>query len=91
MRSTSARGQRLVVDYAVHYVKRSGATTAKVFKLRTIDLAPREAVKIVHRQTVRDFTTRIHHPGRHSVELLVNGLVLAVDAFVLDRGSPSAN
>ncbi|MES2046151.1 MAG: DNA alkylation repair protein [Pseudomonadota bacterium] len=91
LRSTSARGQRLVVDYAVHYVKRSGATTAKVFKLRTIDLAPREAVKIVHRQTVRDFTTRIHHPGRHSVELLVNGLVLAVDAFVLDGGSPSTN
>lgn len=91
LRSTAARGQRLVVDYAVHYVKKSGATTAKVFKLRTIDLAPGEAAKIVHRQTVRDFTTRIHQSGRHTVELLVNGLVLAVDAFVLDRGTPSVN
>lgn len=91
LRSTAARDQRLVVDYAVHYVKKSGATTAKVFKLRTIDLAPGEVVTIVHRQTVRDFTTRIHQPGRHTVELLVNGLVLAVDAFVLDRGTPSVN
>jgi 3-methyladenine DNA glycosylase AlkC len=91
LRSTSARDQRLVVDYAVHYVKKSGATAAKVFKLRTIDLAPGETMKIVHRQTVRDFTTRIHHPGRHSVELLVNGSVLADDAFVLDRGGPSVN
>lgn len=91
LRSAAARHQRLVVDYAVHYVKKSGATAAKVFKLRTIDLAPGETVKIVHRQTVRDFTTRIHHTGRHTVELLVNGLVLAADAFVLGRGSPAVN
>lgn len=85
LRSTAARAQRLVVDYAVHYVKKSGATAAKVFKLRTIDLAPGEAVNIIHRQTVRDFTTRAHHPGRHKVTLLVNGEVLAASAFDLQR------
>lgn len=83
LRSRVARDQRLVIDYAVHYVKKSGATAAKVFKLRTIDIEPDETVTIIHRQTVRDFTTRTHHPGRHVVELLVNGQVLAASAFDL--------
>jgi 3-methyladenine DNA glycosylase AlkC len=83
LRSTVARDQRLVIDYAVHYVKKSGATAAKVFKLRTLDLAAGATAKIVHRQTVRDFTTRTHHPGRHAVDLLVNGQVMATSAFDL--------
>jgi hypothetical protein len=34
---------------------------------------------------IRDFSTRRHHPGHHTVELLVNGAVLAVTGF--DLGS----
>jgi 3-methyladenine DNA glycosylase AlkC len=82
-RSTASREQRLVIDYAVHYVKRSGATAAKVFKLRTVDLPPGELASIAHRQPIRDFTTRTHHPGLHRIDLLVNGRVMARDAFDL--------
>ena len=85
LRSTATKEQRLVIDYAVHYVKRSGGTAAKVFKLRTITLKPDETVAITHRQTIRDFTTRTHHPGVHKVDLLVNGRVMAQGAFDLHR------
>lgn len=83
LRSTASREQRLVIDYAVHYVKRSGATSAKVFKLRTIDLPPGELASIAHHQSIRDFTTRTHHPGLHRIDLLVNGRVMAQGAFDL--------
>ncbi len=85
LRSTIAERQRLVVDYAVHYVKKSGSTAAKIFKLRSFDLEGGATRSFAHRQTVRDFTTRTHHPGLHKVELLVNGQIVAEGDFTLTR------
>ncbi len=73
IRSTSQAGQRLVVDYAVHYVKKSGASSQKVFKWKEVSLAPGESITLTRRQTIKDFTTRAHYPGRHDVTLLING------------------
>lgn len=82
--SNGAETQRLVVDYAIHYVKKSGATSRKVFKLREVDLKPGGAWEVSTSQTVRNFTTRSHNAGRHRVELMVNGAVLAETAFDLE-------
>ncbi|CAG1013401.1 partial putative protein YhaZ, partial [Rhizobiaceae bacterium] len=82
--STGGERQRLVVDYAIYYVKKSGATSRKVFKLREVDLAPGAAWEASTSQTVRDFTTRSHNAGRHKVELIVNGAALAETAFDLE-------
>ncbi|CDG80962.1 DNA alkylation repair protein [Janthinobacterium agaricidamnosum] len=85
LQSTAAEEQRLVVDYIVHYVKKSGAVSAKVFKLKEVTLPPGQAVTLSRAQSIRDFTTRIHHPGRHDVEVVVNGLSLGKDFFELSR------
>jgi len=82
--STSATTQRLVVDYAVHYVKKNGNASRKVFKLRETELAAGAAQSFAISQVVRDFTTRKHHPGFHRVELMVNGEVVAETGFSLD-------
>ncbi len=84
LRSTAPTDQRLVVDYAVHYIKSSGAASPKVFKLRTIDLAPAEQRTLTHRQVIRDFTTRKHFPGRHRIDLLLNGRLVAAADFDLN-------
>ena len=81
--SSGAETQRLVVDYAIHYVKKSGATSRKVFKLREVDLEPGGAWEASTSQVMRDFTTRSHNAGRHKVELMVNGAVLAEAGFDL--------
>lgn len=81
--STADTSQRLVVDYAVHYVKQSGKASPKVFKLKTFDLAARESVRLGRKQLIADFTTRKHHPGRHEVDILVNGEVLGRTFFTL--------
>jgi 3-methyladenine DNA glycosylase AlkC len=83
LQSTAETAQRLVVDYIVHYVKKSGATSAKVFKLKELTLAPGAAIVLSRAQQIRDFTTRIHHAGRHEVEIVVNGSSVGRDFFHL--------
>lgn len=85
LESLAKKSQRLVVDYAVHYVKKSGATSAKVFKLKELTLAPGEKVSLSRRQSIRDFTTREHHPGLHRVDILINGELCGTDSFELSR------
>ena len=83
--STAAAPQRLVIDYIVHYVKGRGTTSAKVFKWRELTLAPGETVTLSRTQQIRDFSTRVHHAGRHDVEIMVNGERVARAFFDLAR------
>ncbi|MES2537675.1 MAG: DNA alkylation repair protein [Pseudomonadota bacterium] len=85
LESASSESQRLVIDYIVHYVKKSGATSAKVFKLKELTLGAGESVSIAREQQIRDFTTRVHHAGRHEVDIVINGERLARDFFHLSR------
>lgn len=81
--STARGAQSLLVDYVVHYARASGRASEKVFKWTELTLAPGETTTLTKRQTIRDFTTRKHHPGRHRVELQINGKRLAESAFSL--------
>lgn len=85
LRSTADRPQKLVVDYAIHYVKKNGESSRKVFKLRTLELAGGAELALEKKQTIADFTTRVHYPGRHGVELLVNGVAVAQGHFELKK------
>lgn len=73
----------LVIDYVIHYKKASGKASAKVFKWSETRLAPGKPFVLSKRQTIRDFTTRKHHAGLHTVELQINGRRLAEAAFQL--------
>jgi len=81
--STADRPQKLIIDYAVHYVKKAGGASKKVFKWRELTIAPGASVELAIGRAVRNFTTRTHYTGRHPVELIVNGEVLATGAFDL--------
>ncbi|RYD42572.1 MAG: DNA alkylation repair protein, partial [Sphingomonadales bacterium] len=79
--SDSTDDQRLVVDYRIHYARAGGKSAAKVFKLKTFELAAKKTESLGISQAIRDFSTRRHHPGRHEVELIVNGQTMATAAF----------
>ncbi len=81
--STSAHAQRLVVDYAIDYVKASGKTASKVFKLKTFDLPAGASVVLSRAQQMRELTTRKHYFGHHAVHVLVNGERLGSTGFDL--------
>ncbi|PNB70542.1 DNA alkylation repair protein [Pseudomonas sp. GW456-E7] len=81
IRSTVESSQRLVIDYAIDYVKANGSTSAKVFKLKALTL-PGNASEVVSRgQQIKELTTRRHYAGRHAVHVMVNGERLASTAF----------
>ncbi|WP_336355496.1 DNA alkylation repair protein [Pseudomonas granadensis] len=83
VRPTMAHEQRLVIDYAIDYVKANGGVSRKVFKLKTVVLSGFESVVVGRRQVIKDFTTRKHFAGRHGVWVMVNGEVLGSGGFDL--------
>jgi len=92
--STGTGEQRVLVDLRVRYARaavRSRVAHAdeadegrvKVFKLAAATLAPGEGLALRKRLSLRQMSTRTHHPGRHEVEALVNGRAIAVGRFEL--------
>ena len=81
VKSTVAHEQRLVIDYAIDYVKANGGVSEKVFKLKTLQLPGSGSTVVERKQVIRDFTTRKHYIGRHGVRVMVNGQVLANAGF----------
>jgi 3-methyladenine DNA glycosylase AlkC len=75
--------QKLVVDYVIHYVKKGGGLSPKVFKLKELALQPGKTERLKKSQVLKDFTTRKHYAGKHVVEVQVNGKVMAGREFVL--------
>ncbi|MEL1086554.1 DNA alkylation repair protein [Pseudomonas sp. OB66] len=81
VKSMVAHEQRLVIDYAIEYVKANGGVSRKVFKLKTLALAGFGTDVVRRNQVIKDFTTRKHFAGRHGVQVMVNGEVLGSAAF----------
>lgn len=81
VKSMVAHEQRLVIDYAIEYVKANGGVSRKVFKLKTLGLAGFGTGVVRRNQVIKDFTTRKHFAGRHGVQVMVNGEVLGSAAF----------
>ncbi len=73
LRSTSRAAQELLVDVAVHFVKARGGTAPKVFKVQRLRLPPRGRVQLHARFSLAVHTTRVPRPGRHVVDVVVNG------------------
>jgi len=82
--SQSKKSQKLVVDYCIHYFKKTG-TSPKVFKLKEIELNPGEKIHIKKSQLFKDLTTRKHYAGKHVLEIMVNGNVLGKKEFGLSN------
>lgn len=82
--STGKRDQELLVDYAVHFVKANGQIRPKVFKLRKLTLEPTARVELGGTVSFADLTTRRHYPGRHRIEVLVNGIAHPLADFEVD-------
>jgi 3-methyladenine DNA glycosylase AlkC len=78
-----SRVQNLLVDLAVHYVKANGQARAKVFKLKTLELAPGQTAQFAKKLSLAEMTTRKHYPGEHKVDVILNGQAQTLGAFEL--------
>ena len=87
--NTGSRRQRILVDFRIHFVKANGKATPKVFKLKALELGPRESVSIAKSVSLAEMTTRKHYPGTHAVDVVLNGVVVTLGTFELVRDTTS--
>lgn len=78
MVSKSTKAQTLAVDYIIHYQKANNKLSPKVFKLKVLELKPKEAFTLKKNHSLKPVTTRKHYAGLHKLEIQVNGKVLAM-------------
>lgn len=75
--------QRAVVDFRVHFVKANGKTSAKVFKLKDIELPAQGTQRMEKSVALHQMTTRKHFVGYHKVDALINGTAHPLGGFDL--------
>jgi hypothetical protein len=83
IRSKSNEVQNLVIDYVIHHVKANGTLTPKVFKLANKQLKAGEAVRISKKHSFRPISTRKYYPGKHVLDIQINGVKYAKAEFEL--------
>jgi hypothetical protein len=81
LRNKSREPQDLLVDLAVHFVKARGNSSKKVFKLKRVPMPPRGKTELRSIISLAVHTTRKPNPGKHLVEVIVNGQVLPAGSF----------
>jgi 3-methyladenine DNA glycosylase AlkC len=85
LKSTSPRQQQLLVDVAVHFVKARGVSAPKVFKLGRMTLGPHERIDLKTTFSLAVHTTRVPRPGRHDVDVIVNGCAVRGGSFEVSK------
>lgn len=80
------RGRRVaaaVVNLGIHFIKARGTAGLKVFTLRRVRLEPGESAALGKRISLAQQTTRTHYPGRHEVDVRINGRAVSAGHFTL--------
>jgi hypothetical protein len=80
--NTGRKEENLRLEYAIDYVKSTGKTRRKVFQWSLKPLAPGHH-HFKKSQRLVNMTTRVHYSGRHSVHVIVNGVVQSSASFDL--------
>lgn len=83
LESTSKAPQKMVIDFAIHFVKANGQRKAKVFKLKSINLDAHQQQTIQKRHAIKRITTRQYYTGVHLLEILINGQSVVSKEFEL--------
>lgn len=73
VKSAAKVAQSVMIDYVVHHMKANGETKPKVFKLTKRTLAPGASERIEKTHSFRPIGIRPYYPGRHAIELQLNG------------------
>lgn len=83
VRNRTRQPQRVLVDFRIHYVKANGASSPKVFKLKSVELAPSQVVAFSKKISLKEMTTRKHYAGLHRVDVVINGTPMELGEFIL--------
>ncbi len=83
VRSTAQRGQTLVIDYVLHFLKANGNQSPKVFKWKKVTLQAGESMELQKSHALRAVTTRRYYAGQQTLSLRINGEDFGAENFGL--------
>ncbi len=83
--STGSKSQKLAIDYKIHFLKKNGKLSPKVFKWAEKQVPAGGTLELTTTHPFVNHSTRTHLPGKQAVELVINGVTLARVDFVLGR------
>lgn len=72
----------LRIEYAIHYLKKDGTHSKKVFKISEKIFTPGKH-SFKRRHSLKQMTTRKHNPGKHRLDFIINGETQASQNFTL--------
>ncbi len=72
----------LRIEFAISFARKSGRHSRKVFRHGLLEVAA-ASYTVKRSFSFRPLSTRMYYPGRHHLQLIVNGEVLAEQAFML--------
>lgn len=79
--------QLLMVDFVVHYPRKAGSTSAKVFKWKSLTLPANTSITLTKNVPFKLTTIRALYPGNHRIDLQINGHIPCQTSFSLETGS----
>lgn len=76
--------EKLMVDYQITFVKARAQRSAKIFKLKQLELAKDQTLVVSKKHPLRKNATTFRlYPGRHTLSIQINGQILAESDFTL--------
>jgi 3-methyladenine DNA glycosylase AlkC len=83
LQSQSKNKQDLIIDFIIHHQKANGKTSPKVFKWKNTQLAASKTLTICKKHPMKKITTRTYYPGKHTIEIVINGVPQVSKSFEL--------
>ncbi|MBL7664415.1 MAG: DNA alkylation repair protein [Bacteriovoracaceae bacterium] len=74
--------QKVRIEYAIHYHKKNGSKSKKVFKISEKEIVS-GTYSLSKKHSLRQMTTRKHYPGPHQIEIILNGEIMLMKTFEL--------
>lgn len=83
--SEEKKSCKLMIDFVMYFMKANGKLAPKVFKLSQKEIAPGETIELSTKRSFKPLTTRKYYPGKHEVELQINGASFGKKSFELQE------
>ena len=81
--SEEAENCPLMVDFIIHFLKANGQLAPKVFKLTQKELVAGKTMTFSKAHSFKRINTRKYYPGRHALEVQINGKGYGLHYFEL--------
>ncbi|EQC45268.1 hypothetical protein [Bacteriovorax sp. Seq25_V] len=84
IKNNNSKAKKILVDYIIHYPKKNGRYTKKVFRLKDVEIKSKP-IEITKKISFKSVTVRKHYEGKYYIELQINGKLFNKKSFKLNE------